>query len=506
MSPVNPGLHLANDTNTDWQTVKSLGVRHYVDLDLFQSRWASIMKDQPDAHLHVRCFIGLPLGDPRVRAAEFISLAQKCPFVSTWRMFNEPDIENLCNPYQWYQWHLEFGDEVKRSKIPVKLYIAAAGGSLNSESYISSSAQAVRESGVYYGIDLHAYGNPSEVESRCALLRKHWSGRSIITEHNFGSGRTYNLNLYANDWPRVLQIAAKYGIEAVCVFIWKWYRPDPNVKTTVNVSGTPLQQVIGRNIPMSLFDDWVAAGGVRDNFISHLKALGKPDFAHPDLYGLPINLEPTVIPPVIPTIPFKNPKPFRLAISAGHHNLDGGNPVEYGLTGQLTASLAGIAKVQNNDVAVITPNNGLGKYNGSVYDVAHQVVDLDYTKPVDFYIEWHTNAGPRGVFCVYPDWGSDVDTDVRDKLGPEIAKAISNATGIPIYNNGIMSEKQTDVGGQGYRLGIFSATAGMKDHLTRILIECGAHTQPQDLAILQSSGTFNKIATATVDALTKFHS
>lgn len=157
------------------------------------------------------------------------------------------------------------------------------------------------------------------------------------------------------------------------------------------------------------------------------------------------------------------------------------------------------------DVRIITPGDGVGEFPGTVYDVGEQVVIWHRQGWLaDVFAELHTNDGARGVFAIYPDWGTDVDVDVRDRLGPDLARRVSRVTGLPIWGNGTMSERKTAVGSQGFRLGIFRATAAIKATCTRLILECGAHTQPADLAILQTPGMLD-VASATIgDALVEW--
>jgi hypothetical protein len=135
--------------------------------------------------------------------------------------------------------------------------------------------------------------------------------------------------------------------------------------------------------------------------------------------------------------------------------------------------------------------------------VGRQVVDwAEQGWPADYFIEFHTEAGPRGVFGIYPDSPAtgDVDTDAK-RLAADLAQRISWATGLPLRGDGTMSEQQTGVGQGGSRLGVFAATAPLKADLTRLLLEVGAHTQPADQAILDAPGTTEKVAKAVADGL-----
>ena len=140
-----------------------------------------------------------------------------------------------------------------------------------------------------------------------------------------------------------------------------------------------------------------------------------------------------------------------IAIAAGHHNTDGGDAFERQQTGLLAAAVAQACRERGMKVTVITPSLGgveaSGMFPGGIWDVAKAAVAL--VPPPDIFLETHTEGGGgTGVFAIYPDAPGDRDTDVRDKLGPAVARKIAAATGLGVggRGNGVMSEKQTGVG------------------------------------------------------------
>jgi hypothetical protein len=86
-------------------------------------------------------------------------------------------------------------------------------------------------------------------------------------------------------------------------------------------------------------------------------------------------------------------------------------------------------------------------------------------------------------------------------LGPALAQAVRDRTGIPLRGNGTMSEQQTGVGGQGHRLGVFSVTARHKATCTRFIIEVGAHTSPADMALWGRPAFVSDASAAIADTL-----
>jgi hypothetical protein len=201
-----------------------------------------------------------------------------------------------------------------------------------------------------------------------------------------------------------------------------------------------------------------------------------------------------------------NKMTLKIALAAGHHNSDGGSQVEAAITGPLCHFYAMAFREIGCDVRVITPDDGLGQYPGGLQDVAAKVVEWASAGWVaDLFLECHTqglgDTSVRGCFAIYPDWGGDTDIAVRDGLGLRVVKAISGATGIPVWSRGVMSEKSTGVGISGFRLGIFLRTAPIAAKTTRLIVEHGAHTNPQDLTLLQSPPIQQKIAQAGAKAV-----
>jgi N-acetylmuramoyl-L-alanine amidase len=197
--------------------------------------------------------------------------------------------------------------------------------------------------------------------------------------------------------------------------------------------------------------------------------------------------------------------PLKIALSSGHHNDDGGSQVEAAITGPLCHFYAMAFRELGCDVRVITPNDGLGMYQGGLQDVAAKVVEWSKAGwTADLYLETHTqglgDTSVRGAFAIYPDWNGDVDLTVKNGLGLAMVKALSAASGIPVWSSGIMSEKATGVGISGYRLGIFLRTAPVAANTTRLIIEHGAHSSPLDLVLLQNPAIQQKIANASAKA------
>lgn len=204
---------------------------------------------------------------------------------------------------------------------------------------------------------------------------------------------------------------------------------------------------------------------------------------------------------------------MRVAIGAGHrHTVDlnripvdcgGGNCFEFRKNGLVTFEFFQMLKQGGYDVRCYTPGQGLGLYPGNYNDAAASIMDWVRAGWVpDVFLEFHsegTAAGVRGSFVIYPDNGNDVDSLIRDH-GSEFAKAVEKTTGLPVTGDGTMSEQKTGVGLEGYRLGVFAATAELAESTTRFIFEIGTHSDPDDTAIMSTPDFPKKAADGTYRA------
>lgn len=131
-------------------------------------------------------------------------------------------------------------------------------------------------------------------------------------------------------------------------------------------------------------------------------------------------------------------------------------------------------------------------------------------------------GGPRGVFAIVPDvtglrtavpngapiddtWARNAD-DVR--LARMVSKYIADATGLPLRSTtepGVMSERATGVGGQGWRLAMMAYTAANRARSPRLVIEHGCLTQSADLKIIDAPGFADKCAAAALRAVREMY-
>jgi len=203
-------------------------------------------------------------------------------------------------------------------------------------------------------------------------------------------------------------------------------------------------------------------------------------------------------------------------IGAGHRNKQGGNQYEADMNGKKCRAImdqfvawGGVTKF-GYDMRCYTPDNGLGWSSLDLNEVPVTGFQ-DPAWPVDLMVELHSEGGGgrQGAFVIYPDWGSDVDVDVRDH-GKVFVDTLDEETGmgyrtLPAPGGvGLMSEKQTGVGLQGFRLGVFRDTEQFRARTTRLIFEQGAHDAAEDRAVMDSPVFLNNQAVAFFNGVDRF--
>jgi hypothetical protein len=203
-------------------------------------------------------------------------------------------------------------------------------------------------------------------------------------------------------------------------------------------------------------------------------------------------------------------RPLRIAVGAGHRNSDGGNTYETAVNGEVTyALLQLIKKSRGFDVRCYTPNEGRGMYPGGLAAAAAVARTwLNDGWGADILHEIHhesTSPSIRGGFVIYPDSAGlsgrnpgNVDIDVREYAGTMAKILVKPFGGVCRYTNCArgMSEKETGVGGDGYRLGVFGAWSEdyFNNNSFQFITEAAAYSNSQDLALMQSPGFVEKEA------------
>lgn len=216
-------------------------------------------------------------------------------------------------------------------------------------------------------------------------------------------------------------------------------------------------------------------------------------------------------------------KPIIMLV-AGHRNLSGGNPEETALTPFLARDTLGVLRrlgyetswwqQVDGDADPDDTQGGLDKVASGVNQWAARQASDNLV-----LLDLHYEGSPaRGVFAIIPNrtglsTGAPVPQHPNDtwegnpldrRLGLAIAKRISERTGLPLRNArepGLMDERQTGVGGQGYRLGMYAWTSPQQSRMVRLVVEHGSHTQAADRAIIFQDDFSDKCAEAIGQAM-----
>lgn len=196
-----------------------------------------------------------------------------------------------------------------------------------------------------------------------------------------------------------------------------------------------------------------------------------------------------------------------ILIVAGHHNLSGGNPAEYRYTDDLARAYVAAGRAQGVNVEWWQSIDGDNDPDDSLTGLAGVATGandwLDRQPNGGIMLDLHfEGGGAPGIFTIYPDWPGDVNPLDREWAG-RISASVAEAVGLRVRTSGVtspgaMSEKQSGVGGQGFRLGMFGLTASQRKKSIRLIIEHGSLDQNPDMAVIErmSIAEYAKLAAA----------
>jgi hypothetical protein len=181
----------------------------------------------------------------------------------------------------------------------------------------------------------------------------------------------------------------------------------------------------------------------------------------------------------------------RFILSAGHRNTDrGGARNEINWTYHIWAkSQKASIEARGGKAWIIQEEDGDNDPSFCVgrglQNAAQLCVNLaKAVGGVDAYVSGHYNGGASpGFHAIFPDARSGVDVKANNPLDVRLSRTIRDkvkATGTvnmlawTADSPGVMSEKETGVGAQGYRLGEFVGTLGFRDTTARVIVEAGS--------------------------------
>lgn len=205
-------------------------------------------------------------------------------------------------------------------------------------------------------------------------------------------------------------------------------------------------------------------------------------------------------------------KKLRILLVQGHRNTTRGNPAEMAITPLAARAIQRALRSIGHTADML--QNDDDWFPGSLDAVAREVVRRHDANPYDLMLDIHFEGdanNTRGVFAIVPDGdglrttsphlGTDSwESNVLDRQFAEaIAQGIAGTTGLnlrQVKRPGVMSERQTGVGGQGYRLAMFGYTAIVRHRLVRLVLELG--NIRGDAAIIHSPGFYDRAAAGVV--------
>ena len=205
---------------------------------------------------------------------------------------------------------------------------------------------------------------------------------------------------------------------------------------------------------------------------------------------------------------------LRILLVQGHRNTSGGNPAEIAITPMAARAIQRALRAAGHTADMLQNDNDW--FAGSLDAVGREVVRRHDANPYDIMLDIHFEGdanNTRGVFAIVPDGDglrtfspySGTDSMASNPLDVRYAEAIaasvSESTGLPLRRTGVvrpgvMSEKQTVVGGQGSRLAMFGYTARVRHRMVRLVLELG--NIRGDAAVIYAPGFYDRAARGVV--------
>jgi hypothetical protein len=215
---------------------------------------------------------------------------------------------------------------------------------------------------------------------------------------------------------------------------------------------------------------------------------------------------------------------YHVILTAGHRNkTGGGTPGEFERTPRFARAYTDVLRKAGCTVHYLQETTATSSgmpdfYPGPLDQLAKQVATIAKSLTdarvvmLDLHIE--DGAAPRGCFAIVPDdphvpagandpaadsWRNNAESRA---LAARVSSAIASAAGFAVRvatEPGVMSERETSVGGKGSRLAMFRHTAALRDRMPRLIIEHG--NIDKDRAIIDAPETASRCARAVADVL-----
>lgn len=194
----------------------------------------------------------------------------------------------------------------------------------------------------------------------------------------------------------------------------------------------------------------------------------------------------------------------KFVLSMGHRNTGGGGAAEAKWTPGATRALRDAIKAHGGQAVILQEVDGLDAdpnwFPGDHSAGAKRCVTFLQPKygPFKAYISMHFNGGGgRGAFAIHPESHDGSDTKSMNALSVNFARRfaarVKATSTVPLLGwmkdgPGVMSERESGVGSQGYRLGELANTMGFdRNKVVRTILEAGGGDNAADRVFLYDS-------------------
>lgn len=216
-------------------------------------------------------------------------------------------------------------------------------------------------------------------------------------------------------------------------------------------------------------------------------------------------------------VPNKTQRPV-VVVDAGHRSTDrSGNPVEMEMTDDL--AIISVQELRRRGYTAFWYQRDLDRDSdpdetiGGLDAVSKGIGAWLRAQPWALFLSLHYNGASSplhaivpdniGLTTAYPEGRDPADTAANNpldvRLAQEIVSQMARAGLGTVFRGrlgapGVMSERETGVGGQGYRLAVFAATAPARQTAARLVLEHGGTADP-------AARRFADFARAAADAI-----
>lgn len=222
-----------------------------------------------------------------------------------------------------------------------------------------------------------------------------------------------------------------------------------------------------------------------------------------------------------PSSPLPKEKPVmathKYILSAGHRNENrGGARGEIDWTYGSVVALKAEIEARGGQAWIVQEHDGDSDdtfcRGRGLQNAARRCVELaNEFGPFDAYISSHYNGGGSpGFHAIFPDAHNGIDVKRNNPLDLRLCRKMRdrvkstntvNCIAWTADSAGVMSEQETGVGAQGYRLGEFVGTLGFREHTARVIIEAGSIDTFERKYIQNPAWVRDVYVPAIVDAL-----